>query len=107
MNFLYREVSAEKLVAGWNEGFSSNNSAGELQQLQERINQFNSYFIPVRKGDEIRLDYIPGQGTRVYVNDQLQGSVNGEDFSRALLKIWLGKKPADAGLKEALLGNAY
>ena len=31
MNFLYKEVSAEKLVDGWNEGFESNNSAEELR----------------------------------------------------------------------------
>ena len=107
MNFLYKEVSAEKLVDGWNEGFAKNNSAQELQALQERINQFNSMFVTVRKGDEIRLDYLPGTGTQVSINNTLKGTVPGEDFSKALLKIWLGSEPADGNLKEAMLGNTY
>lgn len=106
MNFLYKEVSADKLVDGWNEGFSSNNTPEELKSLQDRINQFNSFFSTVRKGDVIRLDYLPGEGTQVWLNDTLQGAVSGKDFYRALLKIWLGHKPADAGLKDAMLGNA-
>jgi hypothetical protein len=107
MSFLYKEVTAEKLVAGWNEGFTGNNTAEELKVLQDRINQFNSFFTTVRKGDEIRLDYMPQEGTRVWINDTLKGTVPGEDFSRALLKIWLGSRPADAGLKDAMLGNSY
>jgi len=107
MNFLYKEVSADKLVDGWNEGFSSNNTPEELKFLQDRINQFNSFFATVHKGDMIRLDYLPGEGTQVWINDTLKGAVPGADFSRALLKIWLGPKPADAGLKDAMLGNSY
>jgi hypothetical protein len=33
------------------------------------------------------------------------GTVEGNDFNRALLKIWLGSKPADGGLKKAWLGG--
>ena len=107
MSFLYKEVSAEKLVDGWNEGFKANNSAEELKALQDRINQFNSFFVTVHKGDVIRLDYMPDEGTQVWINNMLKGAVPGEDFSRALLKIWLGSKPADVGLKDAMLGDAY
>ena len=107
MSFLYKEVSAEKLIDGWNEGFAGNSSAKEMKFLQDRINQFNSMFTTVHKGDEIRLDYLPGEGTKVSLNGTLKGSVPGEDFSRALLKIWLGSKPADEKLKEAMLGNSY
>ena len=107
MNFLYKEVSAKRTVDGWNKGFADNSTAKEVKALQERINQFNSLFSTVYKGDEIRLDYLPGEGTQVRLNGVLKGSVPGEDFSRAVLKIWLGSKPADANLKDAMLGNSY
>ena len=103
MSFLYKEVSAEKLVDGWNESFAGNSSANEMKSLQDRINQFNSLFTTVHKGDEIWLDYLPGKGTEMRLNGTLKGSVPGEDFSRALLKIWLGDKPADKNLKDAML----
>ena len=105
MNFLYKEVSTQKLVDGWNKGFADNSSVKEIKALQDRINQFNSLFTTVYKGDEIRLDYLPGEGPRVRINGIVKGSVPGEDFSRALLKIWLGPKPAEAALKDAMLGK--
>jgi hypothetical protein len=106
MNFLYKEVSAERLAEGWNKGFNDNNSIEELKKLQERINLFNSLFTVVRKGDVIQLDYMPNEGTRVWINDTIKGTVPGEDFYQALLKIWLGPKPAEAELKDAMLGNS-
>lgn len=107
MSFLYKEVGAERQVEGWNKGFRDNNSGEELKGLQDRINLFNSLFTTVRKGDVIRFDYLPEEGTQVWINDTLNGTVPGEDFFAALLKIWLGPKPAEANLKDALLGNAY
>ena len=107
MNFLYKEVSAKRTVEGWNKGFADNNTAKEVKGLQERINQFNSLFSTVYKGNVIRLDYLPGEGTKVWINDTLQGSVPGADFYQALLKIWLGPNPADKGLKDDMLGNSY
>ena len=107
MSFLYKEVGVERQVEGWNKGFRDNNSGEELKGLQDRINLFNSLFTTVRKGDVIRFDYMPEEGTQVWINDTLNGIVPGEDFFAALLKIWLGPKPAEASLKDALLGNAY
>ena len=105
MHFLYKEVSAEKLVNGWNDGFAGNNSAEAVKSLQDRISQFNKLFRTVKKGDVIRLDYLPEKGTQVWINDQQMGTVEGSDFNQAVLKIWLGKKPADDGLKKAWLGK--
>ena len=107
MSFLYKEVGVERQVEGWNKGFRDNNSGEELKGLQDLINLFNSLFTTVRKGDVIRFDYMPEEGTQVWINDTLNGIVPGEDFFAALLKIWLGPKPAEANLKDALLGNAY
>ena len=107
MNILYKELSHKDLVEGWNEGFANNHKPAELVNLQDRINSFNSFFSTVRRGDEIRLDYVPGTGTLVWINETLKGTVQGEDFYRALLKIWLGPKPADVALKEDMLGVSY
>jgi hypothetical protein len=46
-------------------------------------------------------------GTRLTVNGQVKGKdIAGEDFYKALLKIWLGNKPVQDDLKQALLGKA-
>jgi hypothetical protein len=99
------EVSREKLVNAWNEGFEANLSEDHLDKLQPQINKFNAMFPAVKEGDVIYLDYIPGTGTRVTINDEQKGVIAGRDFNNAMLDIWLGEKPADSSLKKAMLGR--
>lgn len=59
-----------------------------------------------KKGDVIHFEFVPDAGTRVTVGGQVRGSViPGEDFFTAVLRIWIGDKPVDAGLKKGLLGG--
>lgn len=104
MHFLYSEVSKEKLINGWNDGFENNLTTDELTKFKGQIEQFNSVFITVKKGDVINLNFIPTTGTEVIINNKSVGLVEGDKFFTALLKIWLGDEPADSDLKEAMLG---
>lgn len=106
MHILYDEVDKERLTGGWTAGFENNLSAGEFETFTPRLQAFNKLFVDVKKGDQILLDYLPGSGTRVTINNHLQGTVPGEDFNHALLKVWLGDDPADSDLKAALLGKS-
>ena len=105
MHFVCDEVSGEKLVDAWNDGFESNMTSEQLKVLQERINMFNAMFTTVNENDVIMLDYVPGTGTRVTIKGDDKGVIPGEDFNKALLDIWLGDEPADSGLKDARLGK--
>ena len=104
MHFLYDEVPRAKLVKGWEEGFEANQDAASLAKLHPRLERFNALFPDVKRGDVIDLDYLPGRGTEVWINHSLAGSIEGGDFYRALLMVWLGAQPADADLREAMLG---
>jgi hypothetical protein len=105
MHFLYKEVSREKITDGWNEGLQANLPASEYQALLPRLEQFNRLFTTVRKGDRISIDYLPGSGTEVRINDEWRGKVEGNDFFRALLKVWLGPEPVSKDLRSAMLGG--
>ncbi|MHB8534130.1 MAG: chalcone isomerase family protein [Sulfuricaulis sp.] len=104
MYFLHSEVSREKLVKAWNEGFDANLDAAERARLGARIERFDGLFRTVHKGDTIRLDYLPGSGTTVSIDNETRGTIEGADFMQAWLRIWLGKEPADSDLKQKLLG---
>ena len=104
MYFLYDEVSKNKLTHGWTKGFEKNSKAN-FEQLQARLNQFNSFFHDMKKGDSVAYDFNTDGTTTVIFNDKPVGSIAGEDFQQALLAVWLGKKPADGDLKEAMLGE--
>ena len=106
MHFVYDEVSSEKLVSGWNDGFEENLNDEQLAGLAARIKTFNAMFETVHAGDEILLDYTPSQGTRITIKGEVKGTIEGKDFNQALLNIWLGEEPADDALKEAMLNMA-
>ena len=105
MHFLYDEIEKPKLIDGWNSGFENNLSSNDLSSFKQQIDQFNSLFVTVQKGDVINLDFTPTTGTHVVLNDKIMGLVEGDAFFSALLKIWLGKEPVDSDLKEAMLGS--
>lgn len=105
MHFLYDEVSKDKLVSAWNDGFKNNHSDVEFKKLESRLKEFNKLFRTVKKGDVINLNFIPTTGTIVVINKETKGTIEGDDFFTALLKVWLGEKPADKDLKDAMLGR--
>ncbi|MBT8120445.1 MAG: chalcone isomerase family protein [Gammaproteobacteria bacterium] len=104
MHMVYDEVEREKIIDGWNDGFEDNNSEQQMDKLQARIEIFNSYFPDLKKGDALLYDFIPDVGTRVTINGEVKGVIEGADFYAALLDIWLGDEPADDDLKDAMLG---
>jgi len=105
MYCLYHEIDKEKLTDAWDEGFTANLNKQQLAKLKNRINEFNGLFPALKQGDIVLLDYIPGKGTSITYNGKLLGNIDGEDFNQALLRIWLGKHPADDSLKTDMLGT--
>lgn len=105
MHIVYDEVSKEKLVDAWDDGFEDNLSSEQFEKLSNKIKQFNALFVTVRKGDVIDLDYTPEKGTTVSINKNKKGLVVGADFYKALLLIWLGEDPVGDDLKDDLLGK--
>lgn len=105
LDFVYKEVSSEKLLEAWREGFEKNQPAETLAKLKSRIDQFNRHFeTSAVAGDRFVFNYMPGKGTQIIKNDQELDLIAGEDFKNALLEIWLGNYPADKNLKRSMLG---
>ena len=103
MHFIYKEVDNEKLITAWNEGFAS---TGASETFVEEIAKFNSFFDkPALKNDIYMITYDQTNGTSVYVNDTLIGSIAGKNFRKAVFSIWLGENSALPKLKKALLGD--
>lgn len=106
---LLRNLSAKQLTDALDEGFHDNTPAAEQESLKgpraELIAIMNA-LQAAKEGDTIALDWLPGTGTRVMVNGEPKGNaIAGEDFYRALLRIWLGDNPVSGALKKALLGH--
>lgn len=104
-----RELTAEQFADALVEGVRKNHSETEIEPLKARIEQFKAAILALKtapKGATVQIDWLPDAGTRLVFNGEKRGEdIPGEDFYRALLKIWLGENPVQDDLKEALLGK--
>lgn len=59
----------------------------------------------MKTGERLSFTHNPGHGVQVDVGGAAKGTVEGDDFAKALLSIWLGAHPPNASLKAGLLGG--
>lgn len=104
MHFLTDRATKKKMDGAWVEGFEAN-SPDNFSALRARIDTFIGYFGDMKTGDEIKMVMIPGQGTTVSLNDTEKGVIEGDDFAKALLLVWLGDSPPTEPLKQGMLGQ--
>ena len=100
-----RFVSQEKMLAALKEGFQSSTGGNTASIASDIVAFTNCFSDPIQMGDVFVMTYVPDTGVVVYKNNQQKGIAGGLEFKKALLGIWLGEKPADSNLKNALLGK--
>ena len=105
---MLRDVDADQFGSALTDGMKDNVSEAEMKALEPRIRQLQAIMASMKeakKGMRITLDWTAA-GTVMTIDGKAAGQpIAGEDFYRALLKIWLGEKPVQADLKGALLGE--
>lgn len=77
----------------------------ELQDLRNGIEQLHRAYKDVEPGDRYSLCYSPKDGTTLLLNGEPQVTVEGRDFARAYLGIWLGRQPLSESLRNELIGG--
>lgn len=107
---MLRDVSSEDFGNSFMSGINNNLDTKDKSQIVTQISKFGEMFAlleGLKKGDVLNLDWVPGNGTTCYLNGKRIGEVTPDiAFHNAVLKIWLGNKPADSTLKTKLLAPA-
>jgi hypothetical protein len=105
---MLRDVGADSFSGALADGIRANHSEAESKALEPRIKELTGLLVEIKeakKGMVIAFDWT-GAGTQLLVQGKPAGRpIAGEDFYRALLRIWLGDKPVQDDLKKALLGG--
>jgi hypothetical protein len=106
---MLRDVDAATFTEALVEGMRPNHDEATMKTLEPRIAELSSIMNELKeakKGMMVLLDWQPGAGTVVSVDGKSRGKpIAGEDFYRALLRIWIGERPVQDDLKKALLGG--
>ena len=107
---LLRDIDADTLNKSITEAFENNTPPDEIARFTpgvSRIRQALSDQKKLNAGDNFTLDGIPGTGTLLSIKGVPQGEpMKGDDLFNALIRAWVGPRPADTKLKDALLGKA-
>jgi hypothetical protein len=108
---MMRDATADQFCESVEIGLEANHSDADLERLQPQTQALFAKIRAVgeaRRGMRIVLDYSPSAAaTTLYIDGAAQGgAMPGADFFRALLRIWLGERPAQAELKRMLLGQS-
>ena len=99
-------LDASDIAKAGREILQRNVSASEFAQLEEGLTRIDAAYRDVDPGDRYALTYLPGVGTRLSLNGESLVLVPGSLFAKAYFSIWLGARPIDEGLKQALMENS-
>ena len=81
------------------------NTGKDLPRYKKRLDQLLGMMRTVRKGDDLSFLYLPGKGMSVSFNGNLAGTIQGADWARAFLNLYVGSKPPTQALRRGLLGR--
>ena len=106
---MLREIDANELGKLFTRGMQDNSPRDEFSKSIPGTIRMGEIFSAKKKlaiGETFSVEYVPNTGTSVLVNGKVMGEpIKEPEFFTGLLRIWLGHKPADAALRDALLGQ--
>ena len=100
-----RGVDRKKIMETYREGFHNNSAGPGLQARLAELDRIAPAVPDMKKGGEMVVTYVPGEGTTVAATGATPVTVEGKEFADAIFRNWLGARPADADLKKGLLGR--
>ncbi|MFO1330266.1 MAG: chalcone isomerase family protein [Rubrivivax sp.] len=107
---MLRDIDGNDLGKLFTRGMQDNSSREDFAKSIPGTLRMAELFAAKKRlaqGEHFSVDWLPGQGTTILINGKPQGEpIKEPEFFNALMRIWLGTSPADAALKDALLGQA-
>ncbi|OSS41534.1 putative periplasmic protein [Desulfurella amilsii] len=103
MYFLYPNVSKNKIVGAFKEGFRDNFSS--ILGTNEEKSFLELFKHSAKKGDSIEIALLENGNTQVYENNSLIGQIQSPELQKAILMVYFGPKPPDKSMKEGMLGK--
>ncbi len=99
-----RDVDKASILGAFKDGFE-NNSKADAPQLIPALARIDAVMKDLKSGDVLVIAYAPGTGSTVTAPGGGTVTIEGKPLADALLRNWLGDKPADGGLKSGMLGK--
>lgn len=100
-----KRVSGRRIAKAMYDALQLNLTAEEALALEDRLRLLVDLFdVSLKRGEEGYIEWVPGIGSRIVINDKETGIIPGKDLSDAILKIWIGDNPVGNRFKKQILG---
>ena len=103
LHFL-RDLTQDQMRKAYRASMKAN-AGKELSQYQKRLDRLLSMMRAVKKGDDLRFLYLPGEGMTVSFNGKAAGTIPGADWGKKFLELYVGSKPPTWDLRKGLLSR--
>jgi len=104
-----RRITSFEFFWGLDKGLADNMGESDSKELHAPLEQVRATIRSIgaiTPGTRVSIDYVPGTGTSIVVDERSRGTaIAGKPVNDALMRVWIGKRPLDASLKQALLGG--
>lgn len=99
-----RNLNGLDLVDAGAENLVNKFGRNKISEFEAEFNRMNTWWDrQFMDGDRAAISFIPGKGTSLEINGELQGWVGGDDFARLYFSIWLGPDEVCENFKADLL----
>lgn len=98
----FRDFTVQDLIKSGEDEIKEQNLI-KLDKIESQLEKLRSLYKPVKENDEYAIEYTPKIGLTFYLNNQLQGTIEGDDFAKAYLGIWLSDDPISTTVREQIM----
>ena len=104
-----RRITSFEFFWGLDRGLADNTVEAQAKMLEAPLEAVRATIRSIgviAPGARVSIDYAPRTGTSILVDERPRGApVAGKLLNDALMRVWIGERPLDASLKQALLGG--
>jgi len=104
-----REVDTGPILKLLSRSVDATAAKGDMAKLIPGMMNIGNVFKAnrlLKPGEVMTMDWIPITGLVIYIGGKMQGDPMREpELFRAAMGVWMGETPADAKLRDALLGH--
>lgn len=100
-----KRVSGRRIAKALYDALQLNLTEEEALALEDRLQLMVEMFDEtVHRGEEGYIEWVPGLGSRIVLNGDVKGVIEGKDVYDAVLEIWVGENPVGTTFKNQILG---
>lgn len=101
--YYFRNIDRNDVIKAATTALERQQTAATLTRLKPELDQLHARFRDIRSGDRYALDFHPGRGLNLEINDQVVFSSRDDELARVYLGIWLAPKGLSDSLRNSLL----